>query len=177
MDKRNAFGARHLNLEGFRVEGIVTFDEIAYRLGDTVDARSRLQDWGWQASANRIFACDGPPFGEAGWIDIGVHLFALYSGLGSARLLGLDRPSQVAVAIAGSQKSLPVALVVYTGYFQSAYPLAVLPLIFYHVGQLILDTFIADSFRWRTEHEPRVGQQPDDRTDEGPQPGEAHAGC
>jgi hypothetical protein len=54
----------------------LTFDEIAFRLGDTADARSRLQGWGWQASANRTFACDAPPAGEAGWIDIGVHLFA-----------------------------------------------------------------------------------------------------
>jgi predicted metalloprotease len=62
----------------FRIEEDrnLTFDEIAGRLGGTADARMRLQEWGWQASAGRTFACDGPPYGAAGWVDIGVHLFS-----------------------------------------------------------------------------------------------------
>ena len=62
----------------FRIESdsVLSFDELADRLGGTDDARSHLQDWGWQASANRVFTCDSPPEGEAGWIDISLHLFA-----------------------------------------------------------------------------------------------------
>jgi hypothetical protein len=36
-----------------------------------------------------------------------------------------------------------------TKYYKSAFPLAVIPLLFFHVGQLILDTFIADRIRAR----------------------------
>jgi hypothetical protein len=35
----------------------------------------------------------------------------------------------------------------FLAYFQEAYPLAILPMVFYHVGQLILDTFIAERLR------------------------------
>jgi hypothetical protein len=62
----------------FRSEGdsVLTFDELAANLGGTDDARHHLQHWGWQASANRTFACDTPPEGEASSIDISLHLFA-----------------------------------------------------------------------------------------------------
>jgi hypothetical protein len=62
----------------FRIENDValTLEELVARLGGTDEARSQLQSWGWQASRNRVFACDTPPEGGAGWIDIGLHLFA-----------------------------------------------------------------------------------------------------
>jgi sodium/bile acid cotransporter 7 len=75
------------------------------------------------------------------------HLAALFAGLGSSRVLRFDRPSQVAVAFACSQKTLPVALLLFESYFQKEYPLAVLSLVFYHVGQLVVDTVIADHLR------------------------------
>jgi uncharacterized protein len=61
----------------FRIDNdrVLTFDELAANLGGTQDARARLQAWGWQASANRRFACDTPPDGDAGSIDISLHLF------------------------------------------------------------------------------------------------------
>jgi solute carrier family 10 (sodium/bile acid cotransporter), member 7 len=78
---------------------------------------------------------------------LGTHLLGLAFGLWTTRWLGFDRPSQIAVAIAGSQKSLPVALVLFDAYFKDKYPLAVLPLVFYHVGQLVTDTFIAENLK------------------------------
>jgi len=75
---------------------------------------------------------------------LGVHLAALFLGLYSARLLGFAHGDCVAVAFAGSQKTLPVGLYLFRGYFEATYPLAVLPLVFYHVGQLVIDTFVAD---------------------------------
>jgi sodium/bile acid cotransporter 7 len=72
-----------------------------------------------------------------------LHLVALGGGLWSSRWLRFDRPSQVAVAFACSQKTLPVALLVLERYYP-AYPLAVVALAFYHFGQLVLDTLIAD---------------------------------
>jgi solute carrier family 10 (sodium/bile acid cotransporter), member 7 len=76
-------------------------------------------------------------------VCLGTHLLALTAGFWSGRLLGLDRPRRIAVAFAGSQKTLPVSLYLFDVYFRS-YPLAVVPIAFYHIGQLILDTFIAD---------------------------------
>jgi solute carrier family 10 (sodium/bile acid cotransporter), member 7 len=73
----------------------------------------------------------------------GIHLLALAGGLWGSRGLGFDRPSQIAVAFACSQKTLPVALFLFQEYYQQS-PLAVVPLVFYHGLQLIVDTFIAD---------------------------------
>ena len=53
------------------------------------------------------------------------------------------------MAFACSQKTLPVALLLFESYFKQEYPLAVLPLVFYHVGQLAVDTVIADHLRER----------------------------
>jgi sodium/bile acid cotransporter 7 len=75
-----------------------------------------------------------------------VHLTALVGGLGTSRGLGFGRPQQLAVAFACSQKTLPVAMLLLDRYF-SSYPLAVVPVAFYHMGQLVLDTFVADHFR------------------------------
>jgi len=80
---------------------------------------------------------------------IGLHLLALAAGLWSSRGFGLDRASQVAVAFACSQKTLPVALLVFERYF-SAFPLAVVPLVIFHFGQLLVDTFIAERLKHLT---------------------------
>jgi sodium/bile acid cotransporter 7 len=71
-----------------------------------------------------------------------IHLLALGAGFWTSRVLGLHRSNQIAVAIGGSQKTLPIALILFDAYFAS-YPLAVVPIVAYHFGQLIADTFIA----------------------------------
>jgi sodium/bile acid cotransporter 7 len=76
---------------------------------------------------------------------LGIHLIALAVGFWGGRLFGFDRSRRIAVGFASSQKTLPVALYLFDTYFKEAAPLAVLPLVFYHVGQLVADTFIADS--------------------------------
>jgi sodium/bile acid cotransporter 7 len=80
---------------------------------------------------------------------VGLHLTALFAGLFSSKVLGFDRPSRIAVAFAGSQKTLPVALLLFETYFKEAHPLAVVPIVFYPVGQLVLDTFIAEQLARR----------------------------
>ncbi len=57
-------------------DGQEDFGQVLGRFSGVPDAADRLQSWGWQASAFRQFGCDGPPEGEAGWIDISVHQFA-----------------------------------------------------------------------------------------------------
>ncbi len=80
-------------------------------------------------------------------LAVSLHLFALASGVITARWIGLDRGRQIAVAFASSQKTLQVALVLYDQYFSARFPFAVLPLLFYHIGQLLLDTVIATRIR------------------------------
>jgi sodium/bile acid cotransporter 7 len=90
--------------------------------------------------------------------SVTVHLIALAGGFWTGRAWGFDRPSRIAVAFASSQKTLPVALVLFETYFKS-YPLAVIPLVFYHAGQLIVDTFIADKLADRGRQETLPVQQ------------------
>jgi sodium/bile acid cotransporter 7 len=89
-------------------------------------------------------------------ICVGAHLAVLALGLWSSRGLRLAWADGIAVAIAGSQKTLQVALVLFYGYYEYAYPLAVVPLVFYHVGQLFVDTFIAD---WLANRPARIAQE------------------
>ena len=84
---------------------------------------------------------------------LSVHVAALTVGLTGGRALGFARVDSLAVAFAGSQKTLPVALYLYQDYYAAAYPLAVLPLALYHVGQFIVDTLVAD----------RLGMAPPDK--------------
>jgi sodium/bile acid cotransporter 7 len=72
------------------------------------------------------------------------HAVGLCGGFVGGSLAGLPAAERTAVAFAGSQKTLPVALFLYNAFYRDAYPLAVLPLLLYHAAQLILDTLIAD---------------------------------
>jgi sodium/bile acid cotransporter 7 len=91
-----------------------------------------------------------------GWLDwvtmpaatLGVHLAILFTGHGLGRMLGVGREDRIAVGFAGSQKTLMVGLDVSLKYFAHQ-PLAVLPMIVYHVGQLVADTVVADRLHRR----------------------------
>ena len=80
-------------------------------------------------------------------LAVGLHLFAVTSGYFSCRWLGFDRGRQIAVAFSASQKTLPVSLMLYEQYYMGDFPYAVMPLLFYHIGQLLLDTVIARRLR------------------------------
>jgi sodium/bile acid cotransporter 7 len=84
---------------------------------------------------------------------VAVHTLALGFGFGSSRLLRFERAEAIAVAFSSSQKTLPVALFLFDAYFKDAYPLAVVPMVFYHVGQLVVDTFIADELGRKDKNE------------------------
>lgn len=114
----------------------------------SVDARLRLDEHSAVVSAAALLIALA--------VCLGVHLAALAGGFWGGGLLRLDRAERIAVAFAGSQKTLPVALLLFEGYFQQRYPLAIVPLLFYHVGQLIVDTFIADALLHRRPHLPEL---------------------
>lgn len=91
--------------------------------------------------------------GEIGWFDwallfvavVGLHLLILSAGIALARLFRLAPPEQIAVGIAGSQKTLMIG--VHLGV--SFGGLAVLPMVAYHVCQLLIDTLVVDWWRER----------------------------
>jgi sodium/bile acid cotransporter 7 len=86
-----------------------------------------------------------------------LHLFAVASGMLTGHWLGFARGRWIAIAFASSQKTLPVSLMLYEQYFKAQVPYAVMPLLFYHVGQLLLDTLIAQRLSKGT---PPAGEVP-----------------
>jgi sodium/bile acid cotransporter 7 len=76
-----------------------------------------------------------------------VHVAVLTLGLQSSRRLGFAWPDSIAVAFAGSQKTLMVGAYVAL----AVGPLAILPMVAYHAVQLFIDTILAD--RWAGQSE------------------------
>jgi len=81
------------------------------------------------------------------WIScIVVHVVALYVALTLARRLRFSRADQAAVAFAGSQKTLPVGILIANEVARnSGLSFAIFPILMYHISQLFIDTAIADS--------------------------------
>jgi sodium/bile acid cotransporter 7 len=78
----------------------------------------------------------------------GVHLAMFYAGLLLGRLLGIRWEDRLAVAFSGSQKTLMIGLhIALSPTFNNG--LAMLPMVAYHVCQLLLDALIADRLRAR----------------------------
>ncbi len=77
---------------------------------------------------------------------LAIHLTALFSGMGLSRFARVDRRDAIAVGLAGSQKTLPVGLEVC-----AQLGVTILPMFAYHVGQLVVDTVVADRLRKREE--------------------------
>ena len=73
---------------------------------------------------------------------LGLHLAMMVVGMVAAFYLRFPREDRIAVGIAGSQKTLMVGL-----QMGLELGLSVLPIVVYHVGQLLLDTIIADRLR------------------------------
>ncbi len=80
-----------------------------------------------------------------------LHTLILVFNFCISRLILLDQPSTSAFTIHTSQKTLTVSYLVWAGYFASAFPLAMLPGIAYHLTQMIMDTFVSRLFRRQAE--------------------------
>ena len=72
----------------------------------------------------------------------GIHMAALFLGVAVARVSGQPPNQQIAVGISGSQKTLMVGLQIAIDCGVS-----VIPMLIFHVSQLVIDTVIAD--RWK----------------------------
>lgn len=109
---------------------MVLFGAVASgrRVGTAGDAAPAA--WTWLVSGGQLLL-----------VVSAAHLAVLWAGVLAARWAGRGRDAQIAVGIAGSQKTLMVGL-------QTAIDcgVSVIPMIVYHVAQLVWDTLIAQ--RW-----------------------------
>ncbi|MFN0055508.1 MAG: bile acid:sodium symporter family protein [Planctomycetales bacterium] len=87
---------------------------------------------------------------------VGIHSLALGGGWWIARRTGSSPAEAAAVAFAGSQKTLPIGLLISTdpALFGSDYPFAMFPMLLYHTSQLFLDTWVASRLARRKELAP-----------------------
>lgn len=76
-----------------------------------------------------------------------IHATMLAVGVGVSRLLRFPPEDQIAVGISGSQKTLMVGIT--AGLEIGQQVVSIMPLVAYHVCQLIFDTFVADWWRER----------------------------
>ncbi|MCH2375964.1 MAG: bile acid:sodium symporter, partial [Planctomycetes bacterium] len=74
-----------------------------------------------------------------------LHVFLLGWSYGGATLLGLEPATRTAVVYCGSQKTLPNGIYLWTTFFSSN-PYGAVPLVLYHLSQLIIDTLILPIF-------------------------------
>ncbi|QDU46878.1 Sodium Bile acid symporter family protein [Symmachiella dynata] len=81
---------------------------------------------------------------------VGIHTTVLFAGRFFSGKLGFTAADGKAVAIAGSQKTLPIGVYIATDPAMfGAFPFAVFPMLMYHASQLFVDTAVAD--RWAAE--------------------------
>jgi len=85
-------------------------------------------------------------FGAMTFLVLAIHLVALGLSLWVARRLAFPRREEIPIAFAGSQKTLMIGLAVAAEFYPDQ-PLALLPMVAYHLGQLFIDTMVADRYR------------------------------
>lgn len=93
---------------------------------------------------------DSSAFGAAVWVwllatVVLLHLALFALGWFGSAAAGAGYADRLAVAIAGSQKTLMIGLDVALGFGG----LAILPMVAYHVAQLVIDTLLVDRLRGR----------------------------
>ncbi|MEN9358679.1 MAG: hypothetical protein RL095_214 [Verrucomicrobiota bacterium] len=86
---------------------------------------------------------DGLSFAVTG---LGLHLLCLLGALRAAHALGAGTAASRSLAICCSQKTLPVAVTVWSTSLAASHPLALLPCVVFHFLQIWIDGLIAG--RW-----------------------------
>lgn len=84
---------------------------------------------------------------------VALHGLAAAVGWHGSQWLRLPRADAIAVAIAGSQKTLPIGLMIVAtpGLLTAAAPFVTFPLLVFHAGQLIIDSALAERWAAATE--------------------------
>ena len=93
-----------------------------------------------------------------------LHIVAMIVAVAGAKILGYSRADRIAIAFAGSQKTLPVGVLIATDAAMlgnpnllgpgQGVPFAVFPMLMYHASQLFIDTIVADRFAASAAREP-----------------------
>jgi len=103
-----------------------------------------IQSGGQLSEADGGFSPSGLDYVLMVALTLGCHCAALAIGFRIGRQLNFRREDTIAVAISGSQKTVTVGIDVAITYFGG---LTILPMVTYHVGQLIIDTFVSDRLK------------------------------
>lgn len=91
------------------------------------------------------------------FLTLSVHVIALTIGFFGAKKLGMSHAEQIAVSLSGSQKTLMIGLKLAVDCGVS-----VLPMIVFHVGQLLLDAILVDRWRKKKGTPPSMPSGPTD---------------
>ena len=110
-----------------------------------------------RASDGSGIGFQGVDFGLMIFAAVAVHVLALALGIGAARGLGCRRDAQIAVGIAGSQKTLMVGLQIAIDCGVS-----VIPMLVYHLGQLVIDTLVGQRWSRKTREQARSSEREDE---------------
>ena len=100
----------------------------------------------WKSGAQLSGQGAGPDAGAVVlvWLScIVLHVAAMGIAAAGARAVGMSRENTAAVVFAGSQKTLPIGVLL-AGHPSLAAPFAVFPMLMYHASQLFIDTAVAD---------------------------------
>ena len=110
--------------------------------------------FGAAATARVVDQAGGEVETSTGWVTLlllvlaaaTLHTLTLYLGVVFARGLKMGRASQIAIGIAGSQKTLMVGLQIAIDCGVS-----VIPMLIYHICQLVIDTVVAQRWKQRSD--------------------------
>ena len=86
-----------------------------------------------------------------------VHYLLFAGAWYSGKSIALPYPVRTALSFVSSQKTLPVAIIVWQQIFADTYTAAVIPLIVFHLGQIYGDSLLA---RWTEKKRPSVRLTP-----------------
>lgn len=75
-----------------------------------------------------------------------IHIAGLMLGYWGGRRMGMSAENTVAAAFAGSQKTLPIGILVAESIARTGLPFAVFPMLMFHASQLVIDTIVADRY-------------------------------
>lgn len=108
---------------------------------------------GWELRHQTTWP-DLTEFGTMAATCLVVHVVGLAAGWYGGEWMRLTPAERIATAIAGSQKTLPVGLLIATdpAVIPGSLPFVTFPLLVFHATQLVLDTALADA--WRVRHMP-----------------------
>ncbi|MGY8767317.1 MAG: bile acid:sodium symporter family protein [Pirellulales bacterium] len=94
---------------------------------------------------------------------LAVHSIGLLIAHKIAKRLKFSRPERIAIGFASSQKTLMVGLLIAATYYEAS-PLAILPMVTFHVGQLLIDTIVADRMKQNEPPAEESGQVNQEQT-------------